>query len=207
MKNALFSTAYLPPVSWMAAFLKADDAVIEKHETYPKQTYRNRCKIITSQGLLSLSIPVIKTNVNHTQTADIKIDYSQPWQRTHWHAIETAYNRTPYFLYYRDYFEHCYQQKTPFLIDFNHNLLLQVLKCCGYKNHPFKYTSEYVKATDMEDLRTHFSPKANTPHIPRYMQAFEDTLGFIEDASIIDLLFNSGTDTVNYLKKTEYKRT
>ncbi len=98
----LLTTAYFPPVGYMAEVLRADTVVIEVHETYPKQTCRNHCVIQGPNGRQTLSIPVTRINGNHTKTRDILISTHEPWQKTHWRSIQTAYNNSPFFLYYLD---------------------------------------------------------------------------------------------------------
>ena len=95
---SLFSTAYFPPVSYVAALLQSNSIVVEQYETFPKQTYRNRTVIATANGLLSLTVPVVRTNGNHTYTKDMAICYNENWPLKHWRAIESAYNASPYFL-------------------------------------------------------------------------------------------------------------
>ena len=135
MKPVLLSTAYLPPISWMSVVLKTASSIIEIYETYPKQTFRNRCNIATSSGLLILTVPVMRTNGNHTKTLDIRIDNSKNWQRLHWRSIITAYNKSPYFLYYRDLFEHVYQKNHERLIDLNQELFTILLKALQKKHN------------------------------------------------------------------------
>ena len=99
---ALFSTAYFPPISYVAAMLDKQVVVVEQYETFPKQTYRNRAVVATANGLLSLTVPVVRINGNHTYTKDMAICYNENWAVKHWRAIESAYNSSPYFLYYKD---------------------------------------------------------------------------------------------------------
>jgi hypothetical protein len=102
-KNSiLLATAYLPPVQYFMAIVNADDVYIEKHETYHKQTFRNRCEIYTANGKLPLTIPVIKVNGNHTRIDEITISDQYKWQILHWRAIKIAYSNSPFFLYYKD---------------------------------------------------------------------------------------------------------
>ena len=84
MKNntALLSTAYFPPIEYYSKLISYDKIFIEKHENYPKQTYRNRCEILGANGILTLSIPVTKLKPK-TFTKDILIDYSTKWQKNH----------------------------------------------------------------------------------------------------------------------------
>ena len=210
MKTVLLPTAYLPPVSWMATAANSEEILVEIHETYPKQTFRNRCKIVTSGGILSLSVPVIKVNGNHTRTFEVMIDNSGNWQRLHWRSIITAYNKSPYFLFYRDLFEPIFYKKHERLIDLNEDLLRVLLNILIFNNLSFTPTTEYTFKPEFTDLRNAFNPK-NRPYqkftsdLPRYIQVFENTHGFIPDMSILDLIFNIGPEAPKYL--TEIKLT
>ncbi len=115
----LLSTAYLPPVEYMALLLKYGNAIIEKEETYPKQTYRNRCSILTANGILNLSIPVSKPNGNNTKTKDISIINSSTWYTNHWRAMSSAYSGSPFFLYYKDYLQKFFIGKYDNLLEYN----------------------------------------------------------------------------------------
>ncbi|MDL2254890.1 WbqC family protein, partial [Bacteroidales bacterium OttesenSCG-928-J16] len=97
-----FPTAYMPPVSYFALLARRDVLEVETRETFPKQSWRNRCSIATAQGVLDLTIPVVKPYGNRTQTKDVLIDARQKWQNNHWRAIESAYNKSPYFFYFQN---------------------------------------------------------------------------------------------------------
>jgi hypothetical protein len=206
MNPLLISTAYLPPVSWMAVVIQSHRTGIEIYETYPKQTFRNRCIIATSAGKLSLSVPVMKINGNHTKTGEILIDNSKKWQQLHWRSIVTAYNKSPYFLYYRDLFEPVYKKDFELLVDLNTELCAILLKELNVSTAKLYSTSEYQSGGGFRDLRNSFSPKENlhqaiTTNLPRYIQVFEENTGFVPDLSIIDLLFNLGPETLPYLSR------
>lgn len=208
MKPLLLPTAYLPPVSWMAVALKYQNISIELHETYPKQTFRNRCNIATANGILSLSIPVIKANGNHTQTCEILIDNSKNWQQLHWRSIITAYNKSPYFLYYRDMIEPLYHKKHKNLVTLNQDFIITLFSTLNIRTIKTHNTEEFIFEPDYLNLRNSFNPKKQpfqnvTEPLPRYMQVFEEIHGFIPDLSIIDLLFNLGPDASAYLSNVE----
>ncbi|MCX6232149.1 MAG: WbqC family protein [Bacteroidetes bacterium] len=203
MGEILLSTAYLPPVSYIAAIHHSDILKIEKYENYIKQSYRNRCNIMTSNGLLSLSIPVNKVDGNHTLLKDIRISYLSNWQMNHWRAIESAYNKSPFFLYYRDDLERFYKHSYEFLIDYNTDLLNLLLKKLNI-SVDIEYSEAFSPiSNDENDYRYRISPKLDIDlnNFPHYYQVFEAKHGFIPDLSIIDLLFNEGPQAKNYFLK------
>ncbi len=205
INNAIFSTAYLPPVEYFVYLLLSDNIFIETHETYPKQTYRNRCYISGSNGVESLHIPVIKPRGKHSKTNEVLISYKQSWQRNHWRAINTAYSNAPFFIYYKDFLESFYDKRFEKLLDFNTRLLNSLLSEIGIKKQIYLTDNFEREPGGCIDFRTVINPKTKTPaslhsipfHI--YDQVFIHKYGFVENLSIIDLLFNKGPDTKEYL--------
>lgn len=199
--QAIFSTAYLPPVQYYSALLKHDALHLELYEHYPKQTYRNRCYIYSPNGTQLLTIPLIHAG-ERTQTKDIKISYSDQWQMQHWRSFEAAYKRSPYFEFYEDILRPFYEtKKNNFLIDFNRELFEAVNKLMKL-NFSFTPTTEYFKSySDITDLRDSISPKTREgqSEFKKYTQVFENKHGFISNLSIIDLLFNHGPKSGEYL--------
>ena len=201
---ALFSTAYFPPISYVAAMLDKPVVVVEQYETFPKQTYRNRAVVATANGLLPLSVPVIRTNGNHTYTKDMDICYNENWAAKHWRAIESAYNSSPYFLYYKDDVEEILNKKHRTLLELNMDILAFVFKKLKVAKDIILSTDFVVvdANADIEDYRNRFSPKnKEIIQLPPYDQVFEDRYGFQQDLSILDLLFNMGPDSLGYLKE------
>lgn len=200
----LVSTAYFPPILQYAWLIQNTDIQIEQFETFPKQTYRNRCEILSPNGLQALSVPVIKPNGAKTLTKDILISYESPWQQLHWKAIQTAYNSSPFLLYYQDELEDFFKIKYRSLLDLNEAVI-------GLINHLMEWKIR-VKRTDdfqfpidvnsLEDKRFALSPKHNVDyHLPTYIQVFADQFPFIENLSILDLIFNLGPEAEAYLVK------
>ncbi len=120
---ALLSTAYLPPVEYFTKLLTYDRILIEQYDHYQKQTYRNRCTIAAPDGPLALTVPTVKPDTPKALLRDIRISDHGNWRHLHWNALESAYNHTPFFEYYRDDFRPFYEQKYEFLMDFNEALL------------------------------------------------------------------------------------
>ncbi|MEI6173903.1 MAG: WbqC family protein [Bacteroidota bacterium] len=199
--SILIETAYLPPVAYMKEVLLADVIVIEAYETYTKQTCRNHCTIYGPNGSQTLSIPVIKVNGNHTITGDIRISEHQPWQRIHWRSIETAYNNSPFFLFYQDLFAPFYEKKYRFLVDWNLEMMIVLLRIL--KLNRTVSLSEYYEKNPMgiTDLRGTLIRK-NTVKItdaPHYTQVFEPRCGFIPGLSVMDVIFNLGPESKEYI--------
>jgi len=197
----LFSTAYFPSISYMARFLAEDEPLIEVFETYRKQTYRNRCRVMTANGVESLSVPVVKVNGNHTMTKDIIISPVEPWQHIHSRCLESAYKAAPYFDHYYDYLKPIFEGRFERLVDLNDAALQVVLKMLKV-NKETVHTTDYVRDCE-NDLREVFSPKKpiDSRLFPTYYQVFSEKFPFAPDLSVLDLIFNEGPEAIDYLKR------
>jgi hypothetical protein len=199
--DILLPTAYFPPVSWFTHMIRNHAVFIEIEETFPKQTYRNRCEIMTASGKANLIVPVTKPQGNHTITGNIEICYRESWQEQQWKTIQSAYRSSPFFSYYADIIHPLFESREMLLVKQNHVILKTICSLIGI-DPSVEFTKGYIKEQqNMSDLRTNFSPKTNRPitEFPRYPQVFEHKHGFIPNLSILDLLFNAGTDARGYL--------
>lgn len=200
----IMPTAYFPPIEWWAYILSYDSFEIEIFETYSKQTIRNHCIIASSQGKQKLIVPINKTSGNHTITKDITIDYSQNWIRQHMRSIDTAYNKSVYYEYFKDDISLCLKNKYKYLIDLNYNLVQMFFKWLQIKQN-INYTTQFVSADLLQDLNkteiVHLWENRNEilEYNP-YCQVFDDKMEFIPNLSIIDLFFNLGLDSYFYLQ-------
>ena len=168
-------TTYMGSVEWYRQFLANLSAVqIEVMESFPKQTYRNRCTITTPDGPLTLSVPVKRADSKQL-TRDVEISYQQRWQHQHWIALVSAYKRTPYFDYYADSFRPFYEKETKFLVDLNeglHDVIVRLLT-----NEAWRQEGEKARRTsDWMGID------------------LESTFG--NGQSILDLLFEYGPETI-----------
>lgn len=198
---AIFPLFYLPPVSYLSAIKQHNfDFVIEKNEHFVKQTYRNRASIASPDGILDLIVPVVKGAKVHTPAKDVRISYDSKWQRLHWLSLQTCYRSSAYFEYYEDGLAPFYTKKYDFLFDYNLALLDWILKQMK-KNPVVNFTSEYQDELPTEiNFRNKFGKNAiHTTATKNYFQVFSDRNEFIPNLSILDLLFNQGPQTINYL--------
>lgn len=201
--RAIFPTSYFPSVGYLTEFLKFEIVEIEIHESYPKQTMRNRCTILSANGLLHLSIPVIKVNGNNTKTGEIGIFNNEPWQSKHLRAIESAYRSSPFFDHYIHHFEKIFNRKYEKLIDLNTEILQLIFKRLK-TDKTVTFTKNYEKkADDFFDFRQTFNCKnieTDSTYKP-YNQVFSDRSAFQPNLSFLDLLFNEGPNALMYLQK------
>jgi hypothetical protein len=200
-KPVLLSTAYMPPVHYFGLMVSAPEVFIEQHETYQKQTYRNRCEICTANGKLALTIPVIKTNGNHTKINDIIISEQSNWQVLHWRAIRSAYANAPFFLFYQEEISLFYQTKFENLVDFNHRLMIELMSLAGIEKK-ISFTDRFEKhPRNLEDYRFSITPKVLPVlfQFRPYYQTFGEKHGFIPGLSLLDLLFNMGPETLKII--------
>lgn len=211
MPAVLFESQYNPPVAFFAALSGADTLWLETHDHYRKQTYRNRCLLLTAQGVQPLTVPVVDGNRSEkVLTSTIEIDYRQNWVHRHWRTLQTAYGGTPYFEYYADYLHDIYAQKLPRLFELNTALLHFYFRCLRLRL-PIHLTTEYVSPTpdslihsfthSLLDRRDWLTPKAaagpdRTSGRP-YAQSFGKD--FVPGLSILDLLFMQGPAAGSFL--------
>ena len=198
MDNTLLCSAYLPPVNFFTAIKSGGDVLIEQHDNYCKQTYRNRCRIATAGGIQTLTIPVVKSDSPKQLMKDVRISDHGDWRRQHWNALESAYMNSPFFMYYQDDFRPFYERRIEFLIDFNTQLTELILKLAGM-DKKIKLTESYSRPTQgINDLRQLIDTQQTSQNRP-YWQVFKQKYGFQPNLSAVDLLFNMGPEFPLYL--------
>ncbi len=201
-ESILIQLQYAAPVDQLAILAMDNPVFIESQENYQKQSYRNRCHILTSQGILPLVIPVVHQQGLPISIQEAKIDNNRPWAIQHWRSLISGYNKSPYFAYYKHYFEGLYLNPPEKLFDFNMQLLEIFCKILKLEM-PQLNTSWEEKPSHQIDLRSRFHPKLlnNEIHPLPYYQTFETANGFTENLSAFDLIFNEGPEAGDYLKK------
>jgi WbqC-like protein family len=169
------------------------------YDDYHKMSFYNRFVVCGSNGLIHLSVPLINGRDQKIPFKDVRICYGEKWQLRHWLTITSCYNRSPYFEYYRDELEKFFKNRWEFLFDWNFatlNWLRQVLKFPA----ELIITAQLVDGS-IEDARNKWLPK-NFQQVDlgfQYAQVFEEKIGFQNNLSILDLLFNLGPKARNLL--------
>ena len=203
MQNtAILPLFYLPPVGYFSLIQQfGNDFLIEKHEHLAKQTYRNRASIYSPNGKLDLTVPLVKGSKTHKKMKDVRISYDFNWQRLHWLSLETCYRSSAYFEYYEDELSRFYQNRFEFLFDYNMELMEWLLQKLKLKIALVTTTSYEDQIAPELDFRGMMNPKKNGDIVNSkpYYQVFEDRHQFLNNLSIVDLLFNQGPQAKLYL--------
>lgn len=200
--DLLMHPTYFPSISHFVAMSQADSLTFEVEDNFQKQTNRNRMYIYSPNGIQLLNIPVKHSPVaGHQKFKDVKIEPAFDWQKQHFKSLEAAYRTSPFFEYFEDDIRPVFEQKHKYMMDLNFQILEIVCLCLGM---PFDYTKteEYFHETPQyTDLRPLANGKKDLNEFEHYTQVFEEKHGFINNLSILDLLFNEGRYALDYLKK------
>jgi len=193
---------YLPSIQYLSLLLKQEKVCFEVFENYPKQTYRNRAKILTANGVENIIVPTMHQSGHKIFTKDVCIDYSQNWQKQHLGALQAAYGKSAFYEYFMPLFLEVYQKKSKFLLDLNIDLLLTIFKIVG-KRVDFSYSDTFE--SDGANWFNRITPKKEliVKHKFNYRQCFGTE--FVGDLSVIDLLMNEGRDAVSILSRIEFE--
>jgi hypothetical protein len=193
-----------PNLHYFLYFLNAREILIEQHDHFEKQTYRNRYELLTANGVLPLTVPIHHTGSRQT-TRELKIFYGDRWQARHWGALTSGYRRSPYFEFFEDEFRPFYHEETENLLDYNLKQLDLLLKILRIQKE-IKLTDSFQQSPATEDLRfLRFAEKKFTDDegsvsllTTPYYQTFGSKFDFVPNLSMLDLLFNTGLKSLEY---------
>ncbi|MCK0160168.1 WbqC family protein [Allomuricauda sp. F6463D] len=198
----LLHPSYLPSIATFAVIAQ-HNVEWEAHDNFQKQTYRNRCYIATDKGKHMLNIPIkhVGEKEGRQKYADVIIENAYNWKKEHWRTLETAYRASPFFEFYEDDIKPIYECSTDSLYNFNLKAIRIIGDCIGVKI-PIQMTEKYA-LTPENNVDARFLVEAKKEKnwgLEPYNQVFEERHGFISNLSILDLLFNEGTNAISYLK-------
>ena len=199
--KAIVSTAYCGNIEYFSVLKNAEEVLLETHEHFQKQSYRNRAIIHGANGPLNLIIPLNRKG-ERVQILETTINNEQNWQLLHWRSLEAAYRSSPYFEYYEHEFALFYKNQFENLLEYNSAIQDKIIQLLGI-NVNLKETSSYQKSYEgYDDFRNTIHPKIDSvKEFPaqKYIQVFEARNGFIPNLSVLDLLFNEGPNSINFL--------
>lgn len=198
--DILIHPTYFPSISHFAAMLQADSITFEVDDNFQKQTNRNRMYIYSANGIQLLNIPVKHTKDVHQKYKDVRLETAFDWQKQHFKSLEAAYRTSPYFEYFEDDIRPVFEKPHTFLMDLNFQIHEIISDCLGI-SLPYTKTEEYFKEASQTDLRYLANGKKDENIFDSYTQVFDDKHGFLNNLSILDLLFNEGRHAVTYLKE------
>ncbi len=195
---SILSTAYAPPPIYFRQIALFEGSKIEAHENYQKQSFRNRCIILSSSGLQPLIIPTKHGNSLHIR--DIEIETKENWQKKHWKSIETCYGTAPYFTFYRDYFETQFNKPSRYLFEWNLEIIM--IFCSIFRMNPPELTEVWqLENPDASDFRNSLHPKKEINNsCKNYPSTFIVNAKEQAYLSSFDLLFNMGPDAIEVMK-------
>jgi len=199
--SPILPISYFGNIEYFSFFAKHQVVNIDLTEKYQKQTYRNRTEIYGANGKLNLSVPVNRPFGKNTLIHQVEIAYKENWQKNHFKSIESAYRRTPFYEFYID--------DIKLILNENHHLLQDLnLKLTNHLVNKLGIDCEINLVKDKAfkngiDLTQHFSPKKETDfECQPYIQTFSDRNPFINNLSILDLLFNEGPNSICVIEES-----
>ncbi|MEZ7514184.1 WbqC family protein [Flavobacterium frigidarium] len=203
--TTILHPTYFPSISHFVAMEQADAILFEVEDNFQKQTNRNRTYIYSPNGLQLLNIPVKHNKTNLQKTKDIIIDSDYDWQKQHFKSLETAYRGSPFYEYFEDDLRKLFEKKHHFLLDLNFETLEFIENSLRYKFAHTKTTAYEVEinSSEITDHRMLVNGKKDLSSFERYIQVFDEKHGFLNNLSILDLLFSEGKYTIDYLREQQ----
>ena len=201
MNKILIHPTYFPSISHFIAMAQAETIVFEMEDNFQKQTNRNRMYIYSPNGIQLLNVPVKHSTELHQKTKDVRIENDFGWQKQHFKSLDAAYRSSPFFEYFEDDIRPIFEKKHDFLMDLNLEAIAIVNKCLRMSINHQETTEYFHEVTDITDNRSLVNGKKDTTIIESYTQVFDDKHRFINNLSILDLLFNEGRYAMDYLRR------
>ena len=198
----LLNPAYVPDIATFSVIAQ-HGICWEVQDNFQKQTYRNRAYICNDRGRHMLSIPIKHRGKDQGRQkySEVMLDNTYEWQRQHWRTLKTAYRTSPFFEFYEDEIAPLYERQYEYLLDYN-LLTIETICNCLQMDMPTERTVIYEDSPqNLVDGRFLVNAKRTLNfEQEEYNQVFSDRNEFSKNTSILDLLFNEGTNALSYLK-------
>lgn len=203
--RSLLTTTYFGPIQWYQK-LHRMPCIIEQHDHFVKQTYRNRCVIATANGTQTLTVPIERYDGTKCPMRDIRISDHGNWRHLHWNALVSAYGETPFFEFYADDLRPFFEKRHTFLFDLNLDIMHTMCQLLDVRPK-VQLSEQYIvlpsEDDEVIDFREAIRPKHPLPDADfnptPYYQVRAQRHGFLPNLSILDLLFNEGPEGIFYL--------
>lgn len=183
--------------------MKYGGMTVDVGEHYVKRSYRNKCSILSANGVMALTVPLSRSSsddadLTHAAMKDLKVSYDDNWRHVHWQSLVSAYNMSPFFEYYEDDIKPLFERKFDYLVDLNAEAMDIVNRLLMMDDVTINVSETYIPAQTVElDLRNQITPKTHLDDFcqKEYYQVFSEKYGFQPNLSILDLLFNLGPES------------
>lgn len=202
----LIENQYFPNINYIKILFEKSHIIFSPFEAYQKMSFRNRCVVAGSNGLINLSVPVENGRNQKTPFKDVRISYRDSWQKQQWVTLLSCYNKSAFFAFYRDGLEKFFTDKVEFLFDLDLAILHWLKRILQFEAEIVVLNEDTPQELtgDITDYRNRWLPKNYDQPAPdnftqHYYQVFEERLGFKPNLSILDLLFNEGPNARNLL--------
>ena len=198
--------SYLPPLIYYWHIVNSN-VIFNLSTKYQKQTTRNRCMIMSANGPQKLIIPVRHSNKENEILHDhnVKIDNTQNWKVKHWKSIQNAYRSSPFFEFYEEGFFKVFFNNEKLLYAFNMNIISHINNILGVQKNI--EISNRKLSHEKYDKKLMNIKKYLCYNVPPYNQVFMSKFKFIPNLSILDLIFNMGPKSINYLVNPNFNQT
>lgn len=190
---------YFGSLFYWAAIAANKQVVIDVHEHFEKQTYRNRVLILGPNGPQALVVPIQGRNKKQA-LGEVRISYEESWLRVHLNSLQTAYRAAPYFDHVYPEIESILLKKPELLLDLNLELVRYFIKRLRL-DAEVKLSQAYDLLPTEQEARDKFHPKKENKSVPPYPQVFQEKFGFVSGMGVIDLVMNDLSGAAAYLKK------
>lgn len=198
-RNEIIELQYFGDICSYLKFINQTNVYFSAYESYFRALHLNRMKLMGANGPLSLSVPLEGGRDQKVKWKDVKINYAEPWQRTHWRGIQSNYRKSPWFEDYAPELEHLFLRKEKYLLDLNLKSMEYCLQRLKLKVDILAYSEEEAtKLISQEPKKIGAKPAEN---FPVYQQVFSERHGFVPNLGILDLLFCEGPLATDYLHR------
>jgi hypothetical protein len=205
--SILIHPSFFPNIATCVGMVNTEDNItFEVCDSYQKQTYRNRTYIYSANGKIALNVPVKFSQNNRQLYKDVQIANEENWQLLHWKSLLSAYRTSPFFEFYEHEFAPLFHSDQKYIMAFNFKCLEVIIECLQYDLR-YELTTSYHKEPPMTDLRFLINARKEVEYdFEPYTQVFSNKHGYINNLSVLDLLFNEGPNALNYLKSQVLKK-